>query len=70
MTFAEWLVDEWLADDRNFARLMREAERHGYFESIPPGEDGKPRWRRTAKRMGEAGAAEIWAAVDGAEKLS
>ena len=51
-------------------RKQQKAERHGYFESIPPGEDGKPRWRRTAKRMGEAGAAEIWAAVDGAEKLS
>jgi hypothetical protein len=39
---------EWVCDDRNFAVVMREMERQGYFESFI-GPDGELRARRTAK---------------------
>jgi hypothetical protein len=38
--------EEWIQDDRN----LRELERRGFFVSVPPAEDGKPRWRRTDKQ--------------------
>ena len=52
----EWDDDErnafadWIDDDRNFVRVMREAERLGIFESFI-GPDGKLRARRTNKQV-------------------
>jgi len=43
---------DWISDDRNFTRVLREAERQGLIEtSIRP--DGKLWVRRTAKQTGE-----------------
>jgi hypothetical protein len=39
---------DWISDDRNFARVMRELERQGLFESYI-GPDGKLWARRTDK---------------------
>jgi hypothetical protein len=45
----EMTFEEWTKDARNFAMVLREAERQGLLVSFI-GEDGKTRWRRTDKQ--------------------
>jgi hypothetical protein len=45
----EMTFEEWMKDDRNFAMVLREAERQGLLLSFID-EDGKTRWRRTDKQ--------------------
>jgi hypothetical protein len=44
--------EEWIKDDRNLMKVMREAERQGLFESSI-GDDGKLYYQRTARQVSD-----------------
>ena len=61
---------DWISDDRNFARVMRELERQGFFESYI-GPDGKL-WARRTDKPGSilAASAALYEPDKDKEKLS